>query len=57
MHASILLSPVGCSSSDTILYNQASTECPSLGVTMAFEIQPDEFVQVLHDGHGHCMHG
>ncbi len=24
---------------------------------MAFEIQPDEFVQALHDdhGHGHCM--
>ena len=27
----------------------------SLGHTLAFDIQPGEFIQIIHDGHGHWL--
>ena len=60
----LLLSPVGWLSDNLIvaaqnlLKNQSSIpgfQDTCLGMTMAFDIQCGEFIQILHDGHGHWL--
>lgn len=33
--------------------NQAASGLESNGLTMNFDVEPEEFIQILHTGHGH----
>ena len=61
---SILLSPVGwlndsiITATQNLLKMQTSLrgfQSPMLGNTYGFNVQRDDFIQILHDGHGHWL--
>lgn len=61
---SVLLSPVGWLNDNLICAAQLTLkegfQIPglqdvSLGCTLAFDVRHGEFIQILHDGHGHWL--